>query len=92
MSNPKYMIRPSDYEVFSLNSDGMTYSGMAHKEKYPDNLHHEYPLATLLNCGFFEGVEEELPFYAKMKEAYWRDERARIDGLIYDDGIGMDDD
>lgn len=54
MSRPKYMVRPDDFEVFSLNEDGQTYSILESKKKYPDNFHHSHSYERLQSLGFIE--------------------------------------
>lgn len=68
---PKYLARKDDGAVWSLNNDGITYSHMEHKEKYPDNIHHKYSQETLLNCGFSPVIEEDFPKLQALGKEYY---------------------
>lgn len=50
-SFPKYLIRPDDKEVFSINKDD-TYTIESHKKRWPDHFHHSYSYQDLINLGF----------------------------------------
>lgn len=52
-NNPKYILRPSDFEVFSINEDG-TYSVEAQKKQFPNRLHQKFTRNLLLDCNFLE--------------------------------------
>jgi hypothetical protein len=58
---PKYLARPDDGEVWSLNEDGSTYSSKRFKDEHPDNITHEYAYETLLACAFYEVTGEDFP-------------------------------
>jgi len=58
MSLPKYMIRTDDYEIFSLNEDGMTYSNRYMKMEFKDHLHHKYTYEVLKSHKFYETSDE----------------------------------
>ena len=51
---PIAFIRPDDWEVFSLNSDGETYSLERMKKDFPGHLHMEYPIETMRVSKFHE--------------------------------------
>lgn len=68
---PKYLARKDDGAVWSLNNDGITYSHMEHKEKYPDNIHHQYFQDTLLKCGFSPVTEEDFPKLQALGKEYY---------------------
>ena len=53
MYYPKYMIRPDDKEVFSLNDDN-TYSRDDAKFKHPNHLHYKYEYKLLKKLCFIE--------------------------------------
>ncbi|NBQ67367.1 MAG: hypothetical protein EBU46_00450 [Nitrosomonadaceae bacterium] len=50
---PLQLIRNNDGELFTLNSDGTTYSIEAMKQQFPKHLHAEFSLAALVNGGGF---------------------------------------
>jgi hypothetical protein len=67
---PRYLARPSDGTVFSLNKDGKTYSMKESKDERPFNLHHEYKLSHLISLDFYEVQESEFPALKKIGEEY----------------------
>lgn len=50
-------IRPSDWEVFSLNEDGETFSNESIKNHYPGHLVNKFSDARLRITGFHEVFE-----------------------------------
>ncbi len=52
-NNPKYILRPNDFEVFSINEDG-TYSVEAQKKQFPNSLFQKFTRNLLLDCNFLE--------------------------------------
>jgi len=68
---PKYLARPSDGVVFSLNEDGKTYSLKESKEKFPDNLHHKYKFSNLIALDFYAVEESEFPALKKLQDEYY---------------------
>lgn len=77
---PKYLIRPDDYYVFSLNSDGQTYSGHQSKIDWPMHIHHEYPYEVLIKYNFIAATDENLHAYDKLREEYYKDQKYKPDG------------
>ena len=71
-SKPKYLVRPDDYMVFSLNEDGETYSTHKSKIEWPNNLHHKYTAARLWAANFFPCEEDELGYFVKKQDEYYR--------------------
>lgn len=63
---PKYLARPTDYAIWSINKDGRTYSSMKQKEKFPDSLHQKTPYQTLIDFEFYP-VEEKDFFDLEMR-------------------------
>lgn len=59
MSRPNYYVRPNDFEIFSLNADGKTYSSLDAKTLWPDKVHNKFTEKILIDNGFFAGEEEE---------------------------------
>lgn len=55
---PKYLARPTDGEVWSINSDWKTYSNKTSKEKNPKHEHHKTHYQVLIDFGFYP-VEEK---------------------------------
>ena len=55
---PKYLARPTDGAVWSINPDGKTFSNKASKEKNPTNDHHKTPYQVLIDFEFYP-VEEK---------------------------------
>jgi hypothetical protein len=68
---PKYLARPSDGTVFSLNKDEKTYSIKEHKDKNPFNLHHEYNFSHLISLDFYEVQESDFPTLKKFGKEYY---------------------
>lgn len=58
---PKYLARPDDGGVWSLNEDGLTYSSKRFKEENPNNITHKHQYQTLIACGFYEVTEDDFP-------------------------------
>ena len=52
MVYPKYLVRPDDYTIFSINEDNVTYSVMESKTEWPDRIHNKYSYQTLIKHGF----------------------------------------
>lgn len=77
---PKYLLRPDDYYVFSLNEDGETYSGHKSKNQWPDNLHHKYKYEVLIKHGFIPAVDETLHLYDELRKEYYRKQTLKYDG------------
>lgn len=46
------MVRLDDYEVFTLNVDGKTYSNSEMKRKFPKHVHNKHTLSHLEYCDF----------------------------------------
>lgn len=67
---PKYVIRPDDHTIFSLNEDNETYSTHSSKIKWPDNLHHKYTYDRLIRVGFYSAPEEELSYHKSKQNQY----------------------
>lgn len=61
---PIAFVRPDDFAVFSLNADGLTYSGVESKRRFPDSLHNEYSRETLSGLGFHEVFASKTPYKA----------------------------
>jgi hypothetical protein len=61
LMKPKYLVRPDDLEIFSLNSDDETYSLDFIKKKYPESLYNRYSLDRLINIDFFPAGDKDLP-------------------------------
>lgn len=59
-NKPKYLVRPDDLEVFSLNSDEKTYSVDSAKKEFPRNLHAEFAYETLIKIDFYPIKENQL--------------------------------
>jgi len=49
---PSKFIRPDDNAIFSINTDGKSYTVDMLKKNFPDNLHFCYSYEELLNLGF----------------------------------------
>ena len=49
---PDLMIRPDDYEVFSINCDN-TYSSHSMKLKFPNSIYNKFSLEVLELHGFY---------------------------------------
>lgn len=65
LMKPDFFVRLDDFEIFSKNEDGLTYSNHISKTDFPENQHHMYPESNLVNEKFF-------PFfgsYAQLIEA-----------------------
>lgn len=58
MKYPKYMIRPSDGEVFKEVGGGM-YCVRASIERWPSNYHHKYPHFSLVHLDFIPAETDE---------------------------------
>lgn len=43
---------------------------MEGKKMFPNNLHHEYPVDTLLSHGFYPATEEDFPALEKKRQEY----------------------
>lgn len=69
--NPKYLARPSDGSIWSLNDDGETYSSKDFKDKFPDNITHKHSLKSLINSGFYEVSENQFPELEKIGNEYY---------------------
>ena len=65
MTQPKFLVRPDDHAIFSLNENG-TYS--INSVKNDGHLHHEYSGQQLRNLGFYECGEEDLPHHHQFQE------------------------
>jgi hypothetical protein len=50
---PDFFVRVDDFEIFSKNEDGVTYSNSASKDDFPENQHQKYEEANLINDKFF---------------------------------------
>jgi len=66
----KYLVRPDDFVVWSLNEDGETYSIHAFKKEYPNNLHFGSSYDICIRCGFFS-IEEDLVEVYNQKHKQW---------------------
>jgi hypothetical protein len=70
-SQPKYLARPSDGSVWSINEDLVTYSNKQSKEEFPDNLHHEHSYDTLINSGFYPVTESDFNRLSEIQNEYY---------------------
>lgn len=70
-SRPKYLARPSDGSVWSINEDLVTYSSKQSKEEFPDILHHEHSYDSLINSGFYPVTESDFPDLKAMQNEYY---------------------
>lgn len=77
---PKYLLRPDDYYVFSLNEDGVTYSGHQSKIEWPDNLHHKYSYDALIKHKFIPAIDETLHLYDDLRKEYYKNQKYKSDG------------
>lgn len=77
IKNAKYLVRPSDFMIFSLNDDGETYDIDDFKKEYPDHLRMNYKLDLLLSCGFYSIEDNEFDIYMKKHDDYWKIEAHR---------------
>jgi hypothetical protein len=77
---PKYLIRPDDYYVFSLNENGATYSGHQSKKDWPAAIHHEYKYEVLIKHKFIPAIDEMLSLYNKLREEYYKKQIPKYDG------------
>ena len=80
VNRPKYLIRPDDYMVFSLNEDGETYSTHRSKIQWPNNLHHKYTTSRLLAANFFPCEEKDLPRIEQLSKEYYKNQNTKYDG------------
>lgn len=55
-------IRPDDWELFSLNKDGETFSLESSKKRWRAALHHKYSAARLRTARFHEVYESAIPY------------------------------
>lgn len=51
--------RPHDGKLFTLNSDGITYSLEMFKEMFPKQIHSEYSKEKMLECKFIPIYENK---------------------------------
>ena len=58
---PKYLARPDDGEVWSLNDDNLTYSSKRFKDEHPDHITHKHAYETLIACEFYSVTEDDFP-------------------------------
>lgn len=72
MNLPKYMIRPDDHMIFSLNEDSFTYSVEDSKKQFPDSLHNKYPYDIMIRAEFFSAPECELDYHRGKQAEYHR--------------------
>jgi hypothetical protein len=77
---PKYLIRPEDYMVFSLNDDGWTYTIDQSKKDWPDRIHHEYMYETLIKAKFTPATDNTLYLYNEPREEYYKKQIPKYDG------------
>lgn len=97
MQNPKFLYRPDDYQIFSMNEDGSYSTQEVHFTKDDDGIYrviglhkhgcHEYPLEQLLRLGFKEAKEKDFPKYKALQDLYWK----RIAKEFNNDGHGNGD-
>lgn len=67
---PRYLVRLPDCEIFSLNSDGLTYSIDSLKEEFPNALHGEFQYCTLSKITISIS-EDQIPKYRAQQNKYW---------------------
>ena len=67
---PKYVVRPDDHAIFSLNEDDLTYTPHVSKMQFPHNKHHKYDLHWLNNLGFYSCREEDLKYHRAKQIEY----------------------
>ena len=74
---PKYLVRPSDYSIFELDSYNECYRIYSSDAKYSDgtrpNAMDHFTLENLTdNYGFFAIKEKELDYYQKKNDEYYQ--------------------
>lgn len=84
MKQPKYLVRPYDYQLFELDSSNNCYRSyeVAEKENRP-NAYDHFTLENLINnYDFFEINENEIDVYEKKNAIYhkWLSWSSRSDG------------
>ena len=67
---PKYLVRPDDHEIFSLNEDGKTYTIDEHKKQFPGHLHHKYTWERLVDLNFFPCEESDIPDHRRVQRVW----------------------
>jgi len=67
----KYLVRPDDHMVFSINPEDGTYSVKSSKEEWPNHFHHRYDLDHLLRLKFYPCDEEDLLAIEEKKDEYY---------------------
>ena len=70
-SQPKYLARPSDGSVWSINEDLVTYSSKEHKDDYPGHLHNLHSYDVLINSGFYPVTESDFPDLKAIQKEYY---------------------
>ncbi len=60
---PDFFVRNDDLEIFSLNTDKITYSNQKSKDNFPESIHNKYSSEDLDSTSFF-------PFYGTGEELY----------------------
>ena len=68
---PKYLVRPSDFAIYSINDDGLTYSHMIYKNKIENYVGNCFKYETLISSGFFVITDNELTEYQNRYEMYY---------------------
>lgn len=67
---PKYVVRPDDHAIFSLNRDGRTYTPHMSKIQFPSHIHNKYELSLLNDLGFYSSTEENLKYHRAKQIEY----------------------
>jgi hypothetical protein len=70
---PKYLVRPDDFNIFSLNPDGKKYSIDRSKREYPDQYHNEYKIDVLESYGFYPIEESQFEEYNLKYENHYNE-------------------
>lgn len=76
----KYLVRPDDYMVFSINEDGCTYSCDESKKLWPNNLHNKHVYEILIKSGFIPATDETLGLYDEPRKEYYEKHAPKYDG------------
>lgn len=66
---PKYLVRPSNFEIFYLNDDNETYS--IRDKRIEHYVAHKYKYNVLINLGFFPCKKYEIKKYNEMQNEYY---------------------
>ena len=76
---PKYIVRPDDFMIFSLNDDGKTYTPDDSKSEFPDSMHNKYTFEQLMYHKFIIILESQYDEYKKKHDEIYKNIKTKTE-------------